>query len=212
LDCDLDGEVVITDCILEGIGVITVPPIPPPCTRPITVIPYELITGYDILDPLSNVVSTASQVDACNAITYVTTNQDFIYTFIIGQALSLTLFQTVYANNGTNDCSVVPDGWYFTDESANTTTNVYHIVSGVITEIVQCVATTTTTTTMPCYSFTVTKTTVGIVTVSFIDCSGNPATRDVGLPEGGFSTQTFCARSVTTPTPTGVSLTNNGPC
>jgi hypothetical protein len=175
------------------------------------VIPYELITGYDILDPLSNVVSTASQVDACNAITYVTTNQDFIYTFIIGQALSLTLFQTVYANNGTNDCSVVPDGWYFTDESANTTTNVYHIVSGVITEIVQCVATTTTTTTFACTSYTAIKSTVGTVTITYTDCTGAAATASVGLPEGGPSSITFCARCCIT-TPVGVTLTNNGPC
>jgi len=211
LDCDLAGEVTLTDCTLEGTGIITVPPIPPPCTRPTTLSTFTLITGYDIIAPPSNVISTGSQIDACAAIAYVTTYPDFTYTSISGQALSLTLFQTVYANNGTNDCSVVPDGWYFTDESANTTTNVYHIVSGVITEIVQCVATTTTTTTFACTSYTAIKSTVGTVTITYTDCTGAEATASVGLPEGGPSSTTFCARCCIT-TPVGVSLTNNGPC
>lgn len=211
LNCEFAGEVILTDCTLEGTGVITIAPIPPPCTRPTTLSTFTLITGYDILVPPSNVISTGSQIDACAAIAYVTTYADFIYTSISGKALSLTLFQTVYANNGTNDCSVVPDGWYFTDESANTTTNVYHIVSGVITEIVQCVATTTTTTTFACTSYTAIKSTVGTVTITYTDCTGAAATASVGLPEGGPSSITFCARCCVV-TPVGVSLTNNGPC
>jgi hypothetical protein len=211
LDCNLAGEVIITDCTLEGTGVITVPPIPPPCTRPISMTTFELITGYDILDPLSNVVSTASQVDACNAIAYVTTNQDFVYTFIIGQAVSLSLLQTVYLGTGT-DCTVVPDGWYFTDQSANTTTNVYHIVSGIITEIVQCVATTTTTTTVACISYTVIKSTVGVVSIPYTDCTGLPASVSVGNVGGGPSSTTFCARNGSVIIPFEVSLTNNGSC
>jgi hypothetical protein len=211
LNCTLDGEGRITYCELEGTGIITVPPVPPPCTRPITMTTFELITGYDIVDPPSNVVSTASQVDACNAIAYVTTNQDFIYTFIIGQAFSLSLLETVYLGTGT-DCTVVPDGWYFTDQSANTTTDVYHIVSGVIVEIVQCVATTTTTTTIACISYTVIKSTVGVVSIPYTDCAGLPASVSVGNAEGGPSSRTFCARNGSVTTPPEVSLTNNGIC
>jgi hypothetical protein len=144
LDCTLEGTVVITNCILTGTGIITVPP---PCVRPTGLRAFTLITGYNIVTPPSNVVSTGSQVDACNAITYVTSNPNFTYTSIIGNTTSLSIFETVFANNGTTDCSVIPDGWYFTDESANTTTNVYHIVSGVIIEIIPCVTPTTTTTT-----------------------------------------------------------------
>jgi hypothetical protein len=210
LDCTLEGTVIITDCILEGTGVIT---IPPPCTRPIGLRTFTLITGYNIVTPPSTVVSTGSQTDACNAIAYVTSDPNFTYTLIDGEAVSLTLSQTVYANNGTTNCSVVPDGWYFTDESANTTTDVYNIVSGIIIQIVQCVTptTTTTTTAIPCISYTVTKSTVGVVTVNYIDCTGAPSTVSVGLVGGGPSSVTFCGRCCPS-TPPEVTLTNNGIC
>ena len=175
LDCTLAGTVVLTNCTLVGTAVITVPPVPPPCTRPTTITTFELITGYNTLVPPSTVNSTGSQIDACAAIAYVTSSPDFVYTFIIGQAFSLSLLQTVYIGTGT-DCTVMPDGWYFTDESANTTTNVYHIVSGVITEIVQCVPTSTTTTTSTTictgshlynYNLIFSTTTIGDFTSSF---------------------------------------------
>jgi hypothetical protein len=210
LDCTLEGTVIITDCILEGTGVIT---IPPPCTRPIGLRTFTLITGYNIVTPPSTVVSTGSQTDACNAIAYVTSDPNFTYTSIDGEAVSLTLSQTVYANNGTTNCSVVPDGWYFTDESANTTTDVYNIVSGIIIQIVQCVTptTTTTTTAIPCISYTVTKSTVGVVTVNYTDCTGAPSTVNVGLVGGGPLSVTFCGRCCPS-TPPEVTLTNNGIC
>jgi hypothetical protein len=210
LDCGLQGTGRVTDCTLEGTGVIT---IPPPCVRPTGLTTFTLITGYNIVTPPSTVVSTGSQTDACNAITYVTSTPNFTYTSIGGQAMSLAISQTVYANNGTTDCSVVPDGWYFTDESANTTTNVYNIVSGIIVNIVQCFApaTTTTTTTLVCSSYTASKSTVGVVTVSYTDCTGTPATVSVGLSGGGPSSVTFCAICCPS-TPPEVTLTNNGIC
>lgn len=137
---------------------------------------YTLITGYNIIAPPSTVVSTGSQVNACAAIAYVTTHSDFTYTSIQGEVYSLSVGQTVYVSNRTNDCSVIPDGWYFTDESAHTTTNVYHIVSGVITQIVACVPTSTTTTTSTTictgshlynYNLIFSTTTIGDFTGSF---------------------------------------------
>ena len=128
--------------------------------------------------------------------------------------MSLTLDQTIYVNNDTTDCTTVPDGWYFTDESANTTTDVYHIQSGILTEILTCVPATTTTTTTAsnCFSFTISKTTVGVVAVTYTDCSGNPQTVNVGNSGGGPSTQTFCARNGSITTPPEVTLINNGSC
>lgn len=209
-DCTLVGQARQTDCTLVGTGVIT---IPPACVRPTGLKNYTLITGYNIVSPPSNVVSTASQTSACNAIAYVTSDPNFTYTSIVGQAASLVLLETVYANNGTIDCSVVPDGWYFTDESANTTTNVYQVQSGVIVDIVACVtpSTTTTTTTLACTSYTASKTTVGVVTVSYTDCTGAADTVSVGLSGGGPSSVTFCARCCPS-TPLEVTLTNNGSC
>jgi len=210
-DCNLEGEGRVTDCTLEGTGVITVPP---PCVRPTGLRTFTLITGYNIVTPPSTVVSTGSQTDACNAIAYVISTPNFTYTSISGQSTSLTIAQTVYANNGTTDCSVVPDGWYFTDQSANTTTDVYQIVSGVIINIVQCFAsstTTTTTTAIPCISYTAIKSTVGVVTVTYTDCTGSPASVSVGLVGGGPSSVTFCGRCCPS-TPPEVTLTNNGIC
>jgi hypothetical protein len=210
LDCTLAGEVILTDCTLVGTGVITVPP---PCQRPNTVNNYQFITGYNIIAPPSTVVSTGSQVDACAAIAYITTNVGYEYTLINISAVSLTVGQIIYVNNGTTDCTTIADGWYFTDESANTTTEVYHVVSGIITETAICVTTTTTTsTTLNCFSYTISKTTVGVVTVTYTDCSENPQSVNIGNVEGGPSTQTFCARSGSVVTPPEVTLINNGPC
>jgi hypothetical protein len=212
LNCALAGQGRVTSCDLEGTGVITVPP---PCVRPTGLRTFTLITGYNIIDPPSTVTSTASQADACDAIVFITGGtSEFSYTTISGAAVSLTLSQTVYANNGTTDCTVVPDGWYFTDESAYTTTNVYHIVSGVIVEIVACFApaTTTTSTTIACISYTVIKSTVGVVSIPYTDCAGLPASVSVGNVEGGPSSRTFCARNGSVTTPPEVSLTNNGIC
>jgi len=210
--CAVIGVVRATDCTLEGIGIITTPPIPPPCQRPAGLQTTLFITGYDIVNPPSTVVSTGSQIDACAAIAYLfsTPAAERIITSISGQFSSITVNQTIYDGTTGTDCTVIADGWYFTNQTAGYG-NVFNVVGGVITQIVNCNLTTTTTA-IPCYSFTITKTTVGVVTVTFTDCSGVTQTRNVGLAEGGFSTQTFCARSVVTPTPAGVSLTNNGLC
>jgi hypothetical protein len=188
------------------------------CQRPTGLQTISFITGYNIIDPPSTVVSTGSEIDACAAINYMNTTGSILYiiNYISTQVASVTIGQTVYDGTTGTDCTKIADGWYFTDETLEID-NVFNVLDGVITEIVNCNPSTTTTTSstttaIPCYSFTITKTTVGVVTVTFTDCSGVTQTRNVGLPEGGFSTQTFCARSVVTPTPAGVSLTNNGLC
>jgi len=210
--CAVIGVVRATDCTLEGIGIITTPPI---CQRPEGLQTTLFATGYEILDPPSTVVSTGSQIDACAAIDYIftTPSTERTITSILGQFSSITVSQIVYDGTTGIDCTFIANGWYFTNETAGSNT-VFNVSNGIITQIVNCnpATTTTTTTVTPCYSFTITKTTVGVVTVTFTDCSGVTQTRNVGLPEGGFSTQTFCARSVVTPTPAGVSLTNNGLC
>jgi hypothetical protein len=210
LNCAVTGIVRTTDCTLEGIGIITTPPI---CQRPTGLTFYTIITGYNTDPETTPVISTGSQIDACNAINYINNNPSAPIVIYGESNSSLLVNQTMYVNNGTMDCAVIPNGWYFTDATLFTS-NVFNVSNGIITQIVNCNPSTTTTTTtmMPCYSFTITKTTVGVVTVTFTDCSGVTQTRNVGLPEGGFSTETFCARSVVTPTPAGVSLTNNGLC
>ena len=214
--CLLAGNVILTSCELEGTGVITVPPVPPPCQRPIGMQTLNFITGYNIISPPSIVVSTASQTNACDAISYIDSQSGIepfpiTLTYILVDTFSITVGQIAYDGTTGTDCTVIADGWYFTDETANSGI-VFNVVGGYIMTIVNCNPTTTTTTTANCFSFTISKTSTGVVTVSYTDCSGNPQTVNVGNSGGGPSSQTFCARNGSVTTPPGVSLLNNGPC
>jgi hypothetical protein len=210
LDCILSGEVILTDCTLEGTGIITVPP---PCQRPIEMNDYTFITGYNIISPPSTVVSTASQIDACNAANFVnTTLVDYSLTGINVSADSLSIGNIMYDGLTSPDCSVIPDGWYFTDESSYYGV-VYHVVSGILIEIVNCNPTTTTTTTTlgVCNTYTATKATAGIIDINIIDCTGAPAIISVGNIGGGLSVITFCAISISGYSGD-VTITFNGLC
>ena len=213
LDCNLVGNVVITSCLLAGNGLITVGPTPPPCTRPTGLLQNEFAVGYTITSIPLTVISTASQSDACNAINYINTiPPNTVVNTITGSYSSLTIGSIIYAGSSfQTDCTVIPDGWYFTDESSASGI-VYQVVSGAIAQIQSCFPTTTTTSTaFPCISYTAVKSTVGVVAVTYTDCTGAAASVNVGLSGGGPSSVTFCARCCIT-TPTGVTLTNNGNC
>jgi hypothetical protein len=212
-DCALSGNIVLTDCTLSGTGVITVGPAPPPCVRPEFLSQDDFVIGYKITSINVVVASTDNQIDACNAMTYLNTiPPNTVVNTILGNYASLSLGSIIYAGESTEtDCSVIPDGWYFTNESSSEGT-VYEVVDGIITSIEQCFTTTSTSTTaVPCISYTAVKTTVGTVTVNYTDCTGTPATVNVGLPGGGPSSATFCARCCPS-TPADVTLTNNGIC
>jgi hypothetical protein len=211
--CRLDGNVVITSCFLDGTGLITVPPPPPPCTRPTDLSEDEFVVGYEITSIPITVVSTGSQSDACNAINYLNTiPPNTTINEIIGSYANLNVGSTIYAGSSFNtDCTVIPDGWYFTNESSYDGI-VYEVVSGVITQIESCLPTTTTTTTItPCTSYRAIKTTEGVVSISFVDCLGNPTILQVGIEEGGYSSISFCAICCVS-APADVTLTNNGTC
>ena len=195
LNCTLSGEVIITDCVLEGNGIITVPPTTTTtiCHRPSSLLTnFVFIQGYTLgTDP--EVIFTASLVDACTAIPdiqYVLSPSNIdgstLDTFT-GQANTtsevLQLGNVVYYGTGT-DCTFVSDGWYFA-YSDILLQYVYNIVGGVIVNISICdsMTTTTTTTTAPCtglhpynYNLIFSTTTVGDFTTSLtnaclaIDC------------------------------------------
>lgn len=147
LDCTLVGNIILTACVLEGNAIITEEPIPP-CTRPPGLNSFNLITGYSIISPPSTVVSTASASDACDAINYLLGLVTFDNVTISNLAInttSISLGAILYINNFTNDCSLVPDGFYFTSESLEITT-IYEVVNGIIVNIIDCSTTTTTST------------------------------------------------------------------
>ena len=204
VDCTIIGEATSFNCELEGNGIII-------CTRPQGLTDYQFITGYDTIPATTFINSTGSQIDACDAINYIYNNPYLISFINVDAGSPLTINQVVYDHNDTMDCATIPNGWYFTQESS-TSGLVYNVINGIITEIGNCNPTTTTTTTIACFSYTVTKTTVGIVAVTYNDCSGTPQTVNIGNSGGGPSTQTFCARSGSVVTPPEVTLINNGPC
>ena len=212
-NCDLSGNIIITNCFLAGDGIITVGPTPPPCERPIDLTENEFVVGYTITSIPITVDSTTSQSDACNAITYLNTiPPNTTVDEITGSYSNLEIGSVIYAGpNFYTDCTVIPDGWYFTNESSASEI-VYEVINGVITQIESCVPTTTTTTTnTPCTSYRAIKTTAGIISISFINCSGLSETVIVGVDGGGYSSVSFCARCCVS-APADVTLTNNGIC
>ena len=176
-DCGLRGNVVFTYCALDGNGVVTVGPLPKPCERPENLSQVDFAIGYTITSINLVVDSTISQVDACNAITYLNTfPPNTVVNNIIGSYENLSLGSIIYAGpKSETDCSVIPNGWYFTNESSTTGT-VYEVVSGVIVSIQQCTTptSTTTTSTTACsgthlhnYNFIFSTTTYSDFTLSF---------------------------------------------
>ena len=137
-DCDLEGNVVLTDCDLEATGIVTTTPIPEPCTRPEGLIDEEFVIEYDSTETIS------SEVAACIGIDEISNNGG-IPTLLSVQIQGTTIGSEVYVDNGTNDCELVPDGWYFTLQSMASSI-VFHVVDGEITETFDCSTTTTTTT------------------------------------------------------------------
>ena len=149
LDCNLAGVIFQTSCELSGDAIITVPPSTTTtvCARPSDLLTDSFAYGYQI-DANPPVISSDTLEAACNAIPIIFGQGGTISisSFPI-QLASFNLYEIVYY--GLNiDCELVPDGWYFTNESAFYR-DVYHIVSGVIVEISSCLceATTSTTTT-----------------------------------------------------------------
>jgi len=212
-DCIIEGYIVRTDCTLEGNAELITPPAPPPCTRPENLNQDDFAIGYRLTDLNIVVDSTGSQIDACNAITYLNTiPPNTTVNTIVGSYEFLTLGSIIYAGpNYETDCSVIPDGWYFTDQSSASGT-VYEVVDGIIINIGECFQTTTTTTTaIPCNSYTAFKTSVGVVAVTYTDCTGAEVSVNVGLVGGGPSDVTFCGR-ICINTSECITLTNNGPC
>lgn len=152
LDCTLVGGARETDCALAGTGIITVPPVPPPCTKPSGTFEVDLFKGYDIIAPPSTVVSTGTAEDACNAKEFIFDNpENSIPTLLPAYTLGLFIGNTVYATPGT-DCTTIPDGFYYTYELSGL---IYEIVGGIVVGTGPCsVITTTTTTTCSMYLYT----------------------------------------------------------
>ena len=173
LDCELEGNIYITDCTLEGNAYITVPPTTTTtiCTR--TNNPYtgSFITGYtESCGP--TFITSGSSEDACSGLNYLNSldNWDYVEVDSISIAYNkLEVGQIVYLGAYATDCTVVPDGFYFNEESISGNI-IYEIVNGEIVSVINCSTTTTTTTFVPntyCYTVEV----FGLVTLIWVDGS-----------------------------------------
>lgn len=214
--CDLEGNIIRTYCDIIGTGIITTPPV---CKRPLGLIPYDFITGYKQLPSGPTIISTGSSSDACSAVSYINSQPDDVdptyeMTFISVFVKEFVTGVPVYLDNGTDDCSLLADGWYFLEEQLDQSI-IFLVSSGVIVSMQSCVPTTTTTTTagpaLPCNTYTASKSTAGVVNFTYKDCNGADVTDTIGNSGGGMSTKVFCASSITGFSGD-VTIIYNGPC
>lgn len=151
-DCTLAGYFQITNCTLAGNAVVTIPAPPEPCTRAEGVMNDYFFNGYIISETSEVVNTTASAAEACAAVAYLNsfggTYTDAYPDYVAVQCTGLGLGSNVYLFNGTNDCTTIPNGWYFTEESMASNT-IFQVVDGYIVNTLDCSTTTTTTTIAP---------------------------------------------------------------
>jgi len=147
-NCNLTATVIQTSCNLEATAIMTVPPTPTTtiCQRPFNLIFNYLYTGYKI----SGVLTTTfiNFTEACNAATLIKAAGpiEVVPQGFSVQAASYNVNSIIYKDQYSTDCTLVEDGWYFTEEGVYNGF-VLHIQGGVIVEKATCDCNTTTTTT-----------------------------------------------------------------
>jgi hypothetical protein len=148
LSCNMiGGTVVVPNCNFTGTAVITVPPVIPPCQRPVNVSDFTLYTGYITITPPQTVVTTGSATNACTGKGYVFANLSNIssLTSVRVFGVDLNVGTQLYRDNGTGDCTPAVPGFFFTDQEDE---GIYEVgIDGKIVAITSCAAATTTTTT-----------------------------------------------------------------
>jgi hypothetical protein len=135
-------------CNLAGTAIITVPSpstttTTTVCSRPAGLNLYGFYTGYQVGSNPA-VISTGSLVDACAAISFTSSTITTLSGFSV-MASNLSIGTFVYLGTGI-DCTLVPDGWYFTPEG-QTSGFAYEVINGVIAQISYCNSNNTTTST-----------------------------------------------------------------
>jgi hypothetical protein len=150
--CELEAQGIITSCELDGTGVITV--LPTTTTTTTLCIPfrfmatYELYSGYEITGELPVDTSVSFEL-LCESFPIIVSPVDKTltnFTCVLEGESILEVGKVLYAADYLTTCSVVPDGWYY-DFDSLVNFKTYHVVNGIITEILTCDCGTTTTTT-----------------------------------------------------------------
>jgi hypothetical protein len=155
-DCSFDASAIVPDCELTGFGYFLDEEVLPPCERPNDLRSVALYTGYTLVSPVADVDSTVSADAACSHLTYFNLygigDSNYIPEAISGDFSSYTVGQIIYDSTTDPDCTTIPDGWYFTSETA-ASDEVFEVVNGAITQFVTCGVPTTTTTTTQIFSY-----------------------------------------------------------
>lgn len=149
-DCGFIATARIADCSLKGFGVAYIDTTDPGCTRESSVRNSTLFKGYNEID------TTVSSAQSCENMSYYNLYADddsesvsYDPILLDAQITGYLVGDKVYIDNATNDCTFIPDGWYFSDETATANT-VFYVENGIIIDTIICngspVTTTTTTT------------------------------------------------------------------
>lgn len=156
-DCSFDVDITLPDCELEGEAVYVDSPGRGPCTRPNDLTVDSFYHTYTITLGLSEdtIDSTVSSDLACTHLNYFLVQDpswNYEGQFYEVEREDIAVSGKVFERNFTDDCTTIPDGWYFTPTTAEEGPNVFRVEGGEITEIVNCnsftASTTTTTTTL----------------------------------------------------------------
>ena len=139
------------------------------CVRPERLFEIQMITGYTNDEETINSTYTAEM--AREVMEMFIEEVPVTFNALSGWVEGIYVGAFVYADNGTDDCECVPDGWYFTSETAEGG-YVFHIEDCVIVELYVC-ATTTTTTPEPTTTTTSTTNCIGCYDYKLIDTNHN---------------------------------------
>ena len=146
--CELIGTAYFTSCELEGTGIITVPPTTTTtiCQRPSGLSTNYFYDRYQI-DSNPEIIISSNVTDACNAVSFlILGSTNITASGFSTQASSYTVGQVIYSDSNSTDCTLVSNGWYFSEEGIYNSF-VYNVENGVIAEIAYCDCNTTTSTT-----------------------------------------------------------------
>jgi hypothetical protein len=179
------------------------------CSRPSGLSTFVLFTDYTIDAVTTD--TTVSAVTACDGVSvYNDSGETVTMSYLLAEAVNLNIGQVVYDGTTGFDCTLIPDGWYFTGESAFGNF-VYHIVGGIVTEISFCTTTTTTTIAPEPVVTTTTTTTIApepVVTTTTTTTATPPAPviEEVFISASFATSETVCD---TFSYPTGVYAADN---
>lgn len=160
-DCEFDVNIALADCTLEGTAVVIGEPA---CTRPDKLDMDNFFKSYIIVVGGDEVAvdSTVSAEAACAHMNYYLIQDptwEYNGEFVKVEREGLAVGALVFADNDTNDCTTIADGWYFSPITAEELNYVFRVESGIIVEINTCpsfeegITTTTTTTTLEVLSY-----------------------------------------------------------